>query len=243
MKLNNSEQKILFDTLFPIGQVPYYDRNLGTIKFSETSFRRFIFDSTHVSRTVRPTTLTNPNKFNAGYLGFGFFESLSTVLQQDYQLYQKLFNFFNDADKIASNMISSCSHAAMVFSHKSFGERLLPHIHQDSGTDKKTLSIFFNLTAEHNEAPVLSLFDSIDTDSKSFKQGYVNHKLLLIHERNSTNAEHIPIENGMCILFNADTIPHALSYTNDIWVTIIYDHVEENSINFFNKGRYHVGSV
>jgi hypothetical protein len=130
----------------------------------------------------------------------------------------------------------------VIFSHQSFGDRLFPHIHQDSGNDLKTLSLFFNLTDSDPVAPVLTLFDTLEVESKFFKKGYTDHKLLLLHERKSKNPDIVNISNNMCILFDADKIPHSLSYTDDIWVTIVYDHVE-SVCDFIDKGRYYVGTI
>jgi len=240
MILTDQEQSLLKNKLFPLGKIPYY--NNGQLSLTDTPTRRFILESSHVTKTVRPPTLQDANKIDLGYLGFGIFESISVLIQDDYSLYERLFNFFNSADKIASSLISSCSHAVAIFSHNSFGDRLFPHIHQDSGKDLKSLSLFFKLTNNSSEIPVLTLLDDIGTDSKFFKKGYTDHKLLLLHEQKSKAKDEIQISNNMCILFDADRIPHTLSYTDDIWLTIVYDHVTP-VYNLNDKGRYHVGTI
>jgi hypothetical protein len=242
IKLTEQEKGLLLDKFFPLGKIPFYDYTTKTLSFSDTTTRRFIFDGCAVQKSPRPKTLTDPDKLNAGHLGFGLFESLSVLIQEDYELYLKLFNFFTEVDKIASSMISLHSHAVVIFSHQSFGDRLFPHIHQDSGNDLKTLSLFFNLTDSDPVAPVLTLFDTLEVESKFFKKGYTDHKLLLLHERKSKNPDIVNISNNMCILFDADKIPHSLSYTDDIWVTIVYDHVE-SVCDFIDKGRYYVGTI
>lgn len=242
IKLTKQEKTVLLDKFLPLGKIPFYDQSTGQLSFSDTTTRRFIFDGVSIQRSPRPRTLTDPNKLNVGHLGFGLFESISVLIQEDYELYLKLFNFFTEVDKIASTMISSYSHAVVIFSHRSFGDRLFPHIHQDSGNDLKTLSLFFNLTNSDSTEPVLTLLDTLEPDSKFFKKGYTDHKLLLLHERKSKNPDYVKISNNMSILFDADKIPHALSYTDDIWVTIVYDHVE-SVCDFTDKGRYHVGTI
>jgi hypothetical protein len=240
MILTDQEQTLLKNKLFPLGKIPYY--NNGQLSLTDTPTRRFILESLHVKKTVRPPTLQDTNKIDLGYLSFGIFESISVLIQDDYSLYEKLFNFFNNVDQIVSSLISSYLHAVVIFSHSSFGDRLFPHIHQDSGKDLKSLSLFFKLTNNSNEIPVLTLLDNIGTDSKFFKKGYTDHKLLLLHEKKSTAKDKIQISNNMCILFDADRIPHTLSYTNDIWVTVVYDHVT-SVCNLTDKGRYHVGTI
>lgn len=242
MILTKEETQVLIDTVCPLGNVPYYDTISKEISFSDTDIRRFILDSTHVTRTVRPSILAETGKIDMTYLGFGILESIAVLLQENYSLYKKLFDLFDRADKLASGLISSCSHAVILITHKSFGERLFPHIHQDSGKDLKTLSLFFKLTDTTDEVPVLTLLDNIEKDSKFFKKGYTDHKLLLVHERKSKTRDEIHISNNMCILFDADRIPHTLSYTDDIWVTIVYDHVTP-VCDLIDKGRYHVGTI
>jgi len=242
MILTEAEADIILNKVCPLGQIPFYNECTKEVSFSDTEARRFILDSTYVKRTLRPEVLTGRGKIEPNYLSFGILESIAVLLQTDYNLYKRLFNFIDQIDNFASTLISSCSHAVVIISHKSFGNRLFPHIHQDSGNNLKTLSLFFKLTDFSNEAPVLTLLDNLEKDSKFFKNGYTNHKLLLLHEKKSKLRDEIQISNDMCILFDAEKIPHTLSYTDDIWITVVYDHVTP-VYDFTNKGRYHVGAV
>ena len=240
LQLTSAEQDLLFRSFFPLGRVPRYDRANSTIELSTTSTRRFIFDSNYTHRLGKSIELANSKKFDPNYLGFGFFETLSTVIQEDYNLYVKLFNFFNNVDEKVSKIINSCSQSVIIFSHNSFGERLFPHIHQDHSKQSPTLSVFFKLTNNDTTSPSLILCDSLEHDSKVFEQGYTNHKLLLSHERKSLGTEYITINNNDAILFDAYNTPHSFTYTNDIWATVVYDHVSHINADTVNKGRYHV---
>jgi hypothetical protein len=243
LQLTKQEQEVLFEYFFPLGQIPWYNRDQNSIQLSETSVRRFIFDSNHTSRVGKSIELSNSKKFNPCYLGFGFFETLSTIIDKDYNLYKKLFTFFNNVDEKVSNMIGSCSQSVITFSHTSFGERLFPHIHQDHNPQSPTLSVFFKLTNNDNVGPSLILYDPLDDNSKMFEQGYTNHKLLLLHERKSAEAVHVPINTNDAILFDAYKTPHSFTYTEDIWATIVYDHVSNINADIVDKGRYHVCSI
>jgi hypothetical protein len=237
--LSNAEAKLLLEKVCPLGQVPKYDPNTETIKLVETSTRRFINDGWHVHRAPKSIVLSAPDKLDVNNLGFGMTEALALLMQDDYQLYVKLFNFFETVDRYASTVISETSNSVVVISHKSFGERLFPHIHQDSGQNLPTLSLFFNLTNSSNESPVLELYDEVEHNSKFFKKGYTDHKLLLLHERKNQQVDKINISNNVGVLFNAYNTPHTFSYTDDIWVTVLYDNVLP--IEKFNyEGRYSV---
>lgn len=240
LQLTEQQQEVLFKYFFPLGQIPWYNRDQNSIQLSETSVRRFIFDSNHTSRIGKSIELSDPKKFNPCYLGFGFFETLSTIIDKDYDLYKTLFTFFNGVDEKVSKIINSCSQSVITFSHNSFGERLFPHIHQDNNPQSPTLSVFFKLTNNSSETPNLILYDSLDDNSKMFEQGYTNHKLLLLHERKSLGTEYVPINNNDAVLFDAYNTPHSFTYTEDIWVTIVYDHVSNVNADIVNKGRYHV---
>jgi hypothetical protein len=240
LDLTATEQDLLFRSFFPLGRVPRYDKINGTIELSTTSTRRFVFDSNYTHRLGKSIELSNSKKFDPNYLGFGFFETLSTIIQEDYSLYAKLFNFFNNVDKQVSKIINSCSQSVIIFSHNSFGERLFPHIHQDHSQQSSTLSVFFKLTNNDTELPSLILCDPLEHTSKAFEQGYTNHKLLLAHERKSLGTEYITINNNDAILFDAYNTPHSFTYTNDIWVTVVYDHVSNINVDTVNKGRYNV---
>lgn len=243
LQLTDPEQDLLFRSFFPLGRVPRYDKINNSIVLSNTSTRRFIFDSNHTHRLGKSIELSNVKKFDPNLLGFGFFETLSTIIQEDYDLYIKLFTFFNNVDEKVSKIIKSCSQSVIIFSHNSFGERLFPHIHQDNNQKSPTLSIFFKLTNKDTDYPRLILYDSLKNDSKVFEQGYTNHKLLLSHERKSLDTEQIIINHNDAILFDAYNTPHSLTYTADIWATIIYDHISNINTNIINKGRYHVCSL
>lgn len=239
-KLTEDELSLLLSDFMPLGRVPKYDINSNSISLTDTTTRRFIFDGTHTKKFIKSNKLSIQGKFDPYYLGFGLLETLSIIIQKDYVLYQKLYNFFDNVDKMVSTLSPSCSQSIVIFSHNSFGERLFPHIHQDNDNNKPTLSVFFNMTGNDSKLPKLVLTDDLDTDSKFFKKGYTNHLLLLSHERKSTNTTEIEINNGDMILFDAYKIPHSFTYTNDLWVTIVYDHVTVNNINVINKGRYSV---
>jgi hypothetical protein len=240
LNLTDSEQQVLFKYFFPLGQIPFYDRTQNAIQLSDTSARRFIFDSNHTGRLGKSIELSNPKKFNPCYLGFGFFETLSTIIQEDYSLYMKLFTFFNNVDERVSKIVGSCSQSVITFSHDSFGERLFPHIHQDHNPQSSTLSVFFKLTNNSTDVPSLIFYDTLDNNSKLFEQGYTSHKLLLAHERRTTGPEYIPINTNDAIVFDAYKTPHSFTYTRDIWATIVYDHVSNINASIVNKGRYHV---
>lgn len=240
MILSADELTLLLEKFLPLGQVPKFDPISKSISITDTTTRRFIFDGNHVKKFKKSNKLTDPGKFNPTYLGFGFFETLSVLLQDNYDLYQKLFDFFDKVDQYASTIAPQSSNAVIIFSHKSFGDRLFPHIHQD-GPKLPTMSLFFNLT-NLDTSPELTFFDTLENNDKSFDRGYTDHKLLLLHERKSKNTETVQINNNMCILFDAYKIPHTFSYTNDMWATVVYDHVDP-TVTLENKGRYHVGSV
>jgi len=223
--LSAAESKLLLEKVCPLGQVPKYDPNTKTISLVETSTRRFINDMWNVRKVPKPFVLTDPDKLDVNNLGFGITEALALLMQDDYQLYVKLFKFFETVDKYASTLISETSNSVIVISHRSLGDRLFPHIHQDSGQNLPTLSLFFNLTNTSNENPSLNLYEELEPNSKFFKKGYTDHKLLLLHERKNQQVNEINISNNVGVLFNAYKTPHTFSYTDDIWVTVLYDNV------------------
>jgi hypothetical protein len=241
MILTEHETNTLFDKFLPLGKIPLLNKDTTDLSFASTTTRRFIFDGWAVKRTGKSIKLADETKFNDRYLSFGFFESLSVLVQKDYNLYKNLFNFFNQAEHYASEIISSCSQSVIIFSHDSFGDRLFPHIHQDD-SNKKTLSLFFKLTDVAKENPQLVLLDTVDEESRAYKSGYTDHKVLLVHERKSQNVESIEITNNTAILFDAAKVPHWLSYTKDIWATIIYDNVSLVKDVFEYKDRHGVYS-
>jgi hypothetical protein len=240
MLLTQEESSLLFDKLFPLGKVPQYDHKNQTITLSDTSTRRFIFDSQFVKRLPRTQLLSDPEKYNTTYLGFGLLEALSVLVQDNYSLYKRLYDLFTNIDKEISKIIPQCGQAAVLFSHKSFADKLITHIHQDDENNLPTLSIFFRLTDIDNELPVLTLFDELDHDSKILQRGYTDHRLMLIHERKSTHQDNISIQETQGVFFNASKTPHCFSYTNDIWVTVVYDHVAPSIPIDFTKNRYYV---
>lgn len=240
LSLNTHELKILFDVLLPLGKVPRYDKNSQTIQLTDTTTRRFIFDSNYIRRLGKSIELSRHSKFDPAYLGFGFFETLGVLIQEDYELYRKLFDFFDNIDRELSTITDTCSQCILLFSHSSFGDRLFPHIHQDNVSKKPTMSYFARLTHTDSVNPTLILNDTLSEDSKIFSNGYTNHALLLSHARKSSNTEIVPINSNDIVVFDGFKIPHSLTYTDDLWVTIVYDHVSPNLSNFNDKGRYHV---
>jgi hypothetical protein len=242
MILTPAETEIIFDKFLPLGKIPLLNNDSSLLSFTETTTRRFIFDGWSVKKNGKSIKLTDSKKYNDRYISFGLFESLSVLIQQDYSLYKKLFNFFESIELYSSSVISSCSQAVVIFSHDSFGERLFPHIHQDN-ENQQTLSLFFNITGMSDKTPNLVLLDTVEELSKSHASGYTDHKILLVHERKSTDPTSIGITNSSGILFNAAQIPHWLSYTEDLWVTVIYDNVTLIKDEFEHKDRHSVLSI
>lgn len=240
LNLSDRELKILFDVLFPLGKVPRYNKDLQSISLTDTTTRRFIFDSNYIKRLGKSIELADRNKFDPNYLGFGFFETISVLIQEDYELYRKLFDFFDNLDRQLSNISPTCSQCILLFSHSSFGDRLFPHIHQDNVSKKPTMSYFTRLTHNDNVTPSLILNDTLDESSKTFAKGYTDHALLLLQDRKSTNTEIVPINNHDIVVFDGFKIPHSLTYTDDLWATIVYDHVSPDLTKFKDRGRYHV---
>lgn len=226
----------------PLGRVPIYDRDEQRLSFSETSTRRFNLDSNYVKRVGKSSVLLDKQKYNPKYVSFGFFETLSVLIQDDYALYRKLHDFVYEMDKQISSVIESCTHSAVIFSHRSFGERLFPHIHQDDERKMPTLSAFFNLTKK-DENPKLFFSDEVEKNSRELRTGYTDHKTLLVHERRSSQHE-IEIDDGDVILFDAYKTPHAFTYNDDLWLTLVYDHSNViDSSKMLKKDRYCVCAI
>lgn len=240
--LDDREVNLLLDNFIPLGQVPIYDRGTQQLSFPKTSTRRFNLDSNYVKRIGKSSILLDKQKYNPKYVSFGFFETLSVLIQNDYTLYRKIHDFVYEMDKHISSVIESCTHAAAIFSHRSFGDRLFPHIHQDDERKMPTLSAFFNLTKKA-ENPKLFFSDTIEENSREMRTGYTDHKTLLVYERKSSQYE-IEINDGDVILFDAYKIPHTFTYTDDLWLTLVYDHSNIiDSSKILKKDRHHVCTI
>jgi hypothetical protein len=232
---------LILNKLCPLGKVPKYAD--GAITLSDTTVRRFIHDGYYVRRLPRGECLVDKGAYNPEYLGFGVNEAISCILQDDYALYLKLYDDFKYFDFLASTYIESTEQSAVLFNHKSFGQRVFPHIHQRNETNKPTVSLFYNLTKTSKEKPILTLMEPVFPGDKEFERGYSNHKLLLVHERNSAKQD-IEIDNGIAVVFDAQNIPHSMTFTDDIWLVFVYDNVTlktvpDNYMQLFNSRLYY----
>jgi hypothetical protein len=222
LSLDEAQRALILKKLAPLGRVPRYDAEAQTVTLSETSARRFIIDGTACTQRPRSIALQDPKAYDPSYLGFGIHEALSVLIQDDYALYATLFDTVRQIDSTASTMFGSCEQAALILSHNSFGEELFPHVHARSMMDTQTLSLFVNLTG--TDSATLTLFDPVTEDSRVFKNGYTDHRVVAVHARKADQRE-IKIEHGSFILFDAAKTPHKFSYSDDIWLTFVYDHV------------------
>jgi hypothetical protein len=224
LSLNHEEKLLLIEQLAPLGQVPRWD---GKLTISETPARRFINDQTAVRQQPRSAALTEPQAYDPAYLGIGVFEALSTALiQRNYKLYVRLFNLVHDLDEHAAETIHTCEQAAVLLSHRSFGDELFPHIHARSAANRPTLSIFCNLTGTGTST--LTLYEPLKEGERAYRTGYTNHLVLAAASRKMKSTE-LVITGGQCVMFDAQHTPHRYSYGDDLWLTLVYDQADYRS--------------
>jgi hypothetical protein len=242
-----NQLELITGKLCNLGRVPRYTNQ--NIELSSTSTRRFIHDGCSVKRLKRSKALLDKTSYNQEYLGFGFNVALSVILQDDYDVYSRLFSICEKFDEVASTYVDSTEQSAVLFNHKSFGDRLFPHIHQRSTDPKPTISFFYNLTNMSDKLPVLTLLEPVYSGNKKYDKGYTDHKLLLLHERTSKKIE-LDVNSNDAIIFDAQNIPHAFTFTDDIWLVFVYDNVtlkdtikSKYNYLFDSKSKYNVFSL
>ena len=219
--LSDIEKQLVLEHLAPLGCVPAWRD--GQLTMSKTSARRFINDQTSVLQRPRNSRLNIPAAYDPGYLGIGIYEALAaSLIQVSYGLYVKFFQFLKSKDFDAAEQISSCEQAAIILSHRSFGEELFTHIHAGAEPNRPTISQFYNLTGTGTSE--LILYPELDESSKAYRTGYTNHRVLAAVTR-SQPTHSIPIFNGATVTFSAATTPHRFPYTDDVWLTLVYDQV------------------
>lgn len=226
MIITPEQKTLLLEKVCPLGRVPC---NVGgRIEFTETTARRFINDGYQVGRRPKNPMLVDPTAYNPRYLGFGIREALSIIIQDDYGLYTGMIHLLDEMEAIALERISSSENAIMLFAHKSFGERLFPHIHTRSNDPSDTLSMFCNLTQTSEEKPQLIMFKEVGQGDRAYERGYTDHKVMMAHERRGVS-EIVEIHHEAFVEFPAYKIPHVMTYTDDLWVVLVYDHTRKKT--------------
>lgn len=223
LSLNEIEKQQLIEFIAPLGCVPRYDAAMNSLLFSCTPARRFILDGTRVLQRARTSALVNAQAYNPKYIGIGIREALGTIIQTNYDLYLKLYQYIAALDAQVAQDLQSCEQAALILSHSSFGKELFTHIHARSEPSRPTLSVFINLSGA--DTSTLTLYTPVHESSRGYQEGYTDQRVLAIHARNVQHEE-ITIHSGDCILFNASRVPHKYKYSNDLWLTLVYDHVQ-----------------
>lgn len=222
---------MVLQAVAPLGRVPRFD---GTeLHLSDTTARRFILDISRIAKRPKTELLANSRAFDDSYVGIAFSNALNRLIQRDFQVYTKLFGLVEELDALASCWVSSCEQAAVILSHRSFGDRLFPHIHFRSEADLPTLSVFYNLTSA--QPSTLRLLDPVFQGDRAFESGYTDHRALLVHERRSTPVE-VTVQHDSALLFDASHQPHSYSYSDDLWLTLVYD--QARCQNLVLKDRY-----
>ena len=208
--------------IMPLGKVPRYNQELETIGLTDTTARRFVNDRSILAGVAR--TELSAQGLDPLYLSFGISEALQVLVNKNYPVYLKMMQIILDADySICKNFGNSYEQAMILFCHSSFGERLFPHIHQRRSKNP-TLSLFLNLS--NLNTTDLILLPEVDKSSKLYDKGYTDHRVILRYEKqNKDNSTRIKINNKTAIIFNADTIPHSMDYTNDLWMVMVYDNI------------------
>jgi hypothetical protein len=230
--LTPEEEDTLFDLFFPLGNVLKYDPILRVVNTLESPMRRYILDSNNTKKISKSNILSMKGKFDCNFLSYGFFETLNVVMQKDYKLYSKLYDYFDNLDCLMSKFIKSTVNKTVLFSNNKFGEKLFTHIHLDNDTRHDT-----------EERPCLMLYDNLNEDSKILTKGYMDFKKLTHHEKTSKSTEAVTINDLDVIKFDASTIPHSFTYNEDLWVTFVYDHAVTQKITMEKHSRFMKGEL
>lgn len=238
--LTNNEVEILHTIFFPTGNVLKYNQEEKVVNVLPSPMRRYILDSNYTKKLPKSRILSSPGKFDCNFLSYGFFETLNILLEKNYDLYEKLFLYFDYIDQTVSSFIKSTINKTVLFSNNRFGEKLFTHIHLDNDKRSDTISVFFKLTDETSQCPKLILYDPLTPDSRILNKGYMDFKKLTHHEKRSNNVQYITIEDFSVIKFNASIIPHSFTYNEDLWVTLVYDHAVTENFTF--EDNIHYGS-
>lgn len=242
--LNDKEVNILHEIFFPTGNVLKYDPNSKIVNVLTSPMRRYILDSNHTKKLPKSKLLSSPGKFDCNFLSYGFFETLNVILERDFELYFKIFTFFDYLDQVMSNYIVSTVNKTVLFSNNKFGEKLFTHIHLDNEERLETLSLFFRLTRKTQDLPKLILYDNLSEHSRILTKGYMDFKKLTHHEKTSLSTQEIEIKDFIIIKFNASIIPHSFTYNEDLWVTMVYDHAELTEVaSFQSNNRYSISNI
>jgi hypothetical protein len=236
--LTQEEENILFNLFFPLGNVLKYDPTTKLVNTLESPMRRYILDSNNTKKTFKSDILSMKGKFDCNFLSYGFFETLNVIMQEDYELYIKLYNYFDNLDFLMSKFINSTVNKTVLFSNKKFGEKLFTHIHLDNNVRHDTLSLFFRLTNKTEERPRLILYDNLTEDSRILTKGYMDFRKLTHHEKTSKSIEEVLINDLDVIKFDASTVPHSFTYNDDLWVTMVYDHAITKNITMKKHNRF-----
>jgi len=233
--LTDDEVEILHNIFFPTGNVLKYDQKEKIVNVIPSPMRRYILDSNYTKKLPKSKILSVPGKFDCNFLSYGFFETLNVLLETDYDLYLKLFLYFDYIEYTISDFLKSTINKTVLFSNNRFGEKLFTHIHLDNDKRSDTVSLFFKLTDKTNQCPNLVLYDPLTPDSRIFTKGYMDFKKLTHHEKTSKTVQYVEIEDFSLIKFNASVIPHSFTYNQDLWVTFVYDHAVTENLIFEDK--------
>jgi len=241
--LTDDEVETLQNLFFPIGNVLKFDPKEKVVNVLPSSMRRYILDSNYTKKLPKSQLLSNPNKGDCNYISYGFFETLNVLLEANYDLYIKLFSYFDYIDYTISKFLKSTNNKTVLFSNHRFGEKLFTHIHLDNDKKADTVSLFFKLTDKSNQYPNLILYDPLTPDSRILAKGYTDFKKLAYHEKTSKTIQNIQIEDFLLIKFNASIIPHSFTYNEDLWVTFVYDHALTETLTFEDKINHSVSKL
>lgn len=223
------EIKLLIDRVAPLGRVPRYDLERQTLELVDTSVRRFMNDISRFRRQPRNRLHSLPGAYDPLNLGIGINEALTLLIQDHPELYEQLFEEILLWDHTATGLAktSAAEQAIVLFCHRSFGEGVFPHLHaRRLGDAPSTLSIFLNLSrgSQGDDPPVLTLYDKLERTDRFYLTGYTDHKKVAVAARRGQPTE-VKIHHGDAVMFAADRIPHTFSYTDDLWMVLVYDSV------------------
>ena len=222
MQISREHEKLLMDHVMPWGRILEVGADNINAVWSPT--RRFLFDSSQARRSLKSRKLVDPRRFDPRYTGLGINEALGNLIQVNYGLYALMFEKLRELDDSVRPYFAECSQAAVLFCHTAFGERLFPHVHAAADTPLPSLSVFTNLTRRDSKNPILRVQKELPDDSTLLASGYTDHRRLLANERRVPQ-EAVEVKDGDRLLFNASHIPHSFTYTDDLWMVIVYDNV------------------
>jgi hypothetical protein len=229
-KLTAVEKQAFIDHIAPIGSYAGYQGHGKFERSGNLNGARYLKERHgNIRRFGKSPKAHNKNNYPAYILTYHFDHIIEVLQYHLSDLYLRLRKLCYDVEAVAEQYISSCNYAIVIAGHKQLGESLTLHSHMLDDDDRYTFTIAVRLSTDDDKAAVFQAYPPYPDNDPMLPYYFIapqKYPDAIANHIKDSDPVSIPLTTDTAILaFNASYVAHTVTWTDDIYLFFVYDHV------------------